>query len=77
VHDNRNKKKNTDSSAEFHQNQLDLSVFFIYWLVFAQPHPPNKPRFHIFRLGSSVVTFVFLGDQLKQFPELFHSPRRF
>ncbi|MCK4075949.1 transposase, partial [Streptococcus suis] len=37
VHDNRNKKKNTDSSAGFHQKQLNLSVFFIYWLVFAQP----------------------------------------
>ncbi|WP_238143155.1 hypothetical protein, partial [Streptococcus suis] len=34
----RNRKKNTGSSAGFHQKQLNLSVFFIYWLVFAQPH---------------------------------------
>ncbi|MBM7268311.1 hypothetical protein, partial [Streptococcus suis] len=33
----RNRKKNTGSSAGFHQKQLNLSVFFIYWLVFAQP----------------------------------------
>lgn len=37
VQDNRDKKKNTDSTAGFHQNQLNLSAFFIYWLVFAQP----------------------------------------
>ncbi|WP_238145644.1 hypothetical protein, partial [Streptococcus suis] len=30
VHDNRNKKKNTDSSAEFHQNQLEsICVFYL------------------------------------------------
>lgn len=28
VQDNRDKKKNTDSSAGFHQNQLNLSVYF-------------------------------------------------
>lgn len=36
---------------------------------------PTLPRCQVSRLGSSMVTFVFLGDQLKQFPELFHSPR--
>lgn len=35
--DNRDKKKNTDGSAGFHQNQLEFICFFTYWLVFAQP----------------------------------------
>ena len=29
VQDSRNKKKSTDSSAEFYQNQLNLSVYFL------------------------------------------------
>ena len=37
VHDSRNKNKNTDSSAGFHQNQLESICVFSYWLVFAQP----------------------------------------
>ncbi|AER19873.1 hypothetical protein A6M16_07620 [Streptococcus suis] len=37
VQDNRGKKKNTDSSAEFHQKQLESICVFSYWLVFAQP----------------------------------------
>ncbi|MBY4635275.1 hypothetical protein K4X31_08745, partial [Streptococcus suis] len=49
----RNRKKNTGSSAGFHQKQLNLSVFFIYWLVFAQP------RLEI-RLAKQ-VTFVEYG----------------
>ncbi|HFU3730545.1 TPA: IS5/IS1182 family transposase, partial [Streptococcus suis] len=29
VQDSRKRKKNTDSSAGFHQNQLNLSVYFL------------------------------------------------
>ncbi len=34
VQDNRDKKKNTDSSAGFHQKQLNLSMFF-YYVIFS------------------------------------------
>ncbi|MDW8742374.1 hypothetical protein Q7W37_04900, partial [Streptococcus suis] len=38
VQDNRDKRKTQTVRLNFIKISLNLSVFFIYWLVFAQPH---------------------------------------